>query len=204
MTRLPMFPLGNVVFPFTAVPLRVFEPRYQALLDLVLAGDRRFGIVLIERGFEVGGGDHRFDAGTMVEVVASQDLDDGHRAIVVAGIQPIRVTRWLEDDPHPWAEVAMVELSAAPDSGRLEEASRRLERVLTLASELGADVFDGLDLEVSDDPLAAAYQLAALTPTTPLDHQRLIESPDATTMLELMAGFLDEQAEMLQARLAGG
>jgi uncharacterized protein len=38
----------------------VFEPRYQALLDLVLAGDRRFGIVLIERGFEVGGGDHRF------------------------------------------------------------------------------------------------------------------------------------------------
>lgn len=204
MTRLPMFPLGNVVFPFTAVPLRVFEPRYQALLDLVLAGDRRFGIVLIERGFEVGGGDHRFDTGTLVEVVGSQDLDDGHRAIVVAGIQPIRVTRWFDDDPHPWAEVELVELSAAPDAGRVEEASLRLERVLTLASELGADVFGSLDLEVSDDPLAAAYQLAALTPTTSLDHQRLIESADATTMLGLMTGFLDEQAEMLQARLAGG
>jgi uncharacterized protein len=204
MIRLPMFPLGNVVFPFTAVPLRVFEHRYRALLDLVLAGDRRFGIVLIERGFEVGGGDQRFDTGTLVEVVASQDLDDGHRAIVVAGIQPIRVARWLDDDPHPWAEVEPVELSVPPERARIDEVAKSLERVITLASELGADVFAGLDLEVSEDPLAASFQLAALTPTTSLDHQRLIEAPDASSMLALMAEFLDEQGELLQARLAGG
>ncbi len=61
--RLPMFPLGTVVFPYTAVPLRVFEPRYQHLLDDVLGGDRSFGSVLIERGSEVGGGDARFEVG---------------------------------------------------------------------------------------------------------------------------------------------
>ena len=50
MKSLAMFPLGSVVFPFTAVPLRVFEPRYQHLLDDVLNGDRTFGSVLIEKG----------------------------------------------------------------------------------------------------------------------------------------------------------
>jgi Lon protease-like protein len=202
--RLPMFPLGTVVFPYTAVPLRVFEPRYQTLVDRVLAGDRRFGIVLIERGFEVGGGDKRFDTGTLVEVVAVEDLQDGHRAIVVAGLEAIRVTAWLEDDPHPWADVEVSEMSGAPTVDQISGARRALERVLMLASELGADVFTGLDLDLSDDPLAAAYQLAALMPTTPMDHQRLIEADDVVGMITLMRGFLEDQAELLQARLAGG
>jgi uncharacterized protein len=198
-----MFPLGSVMFPFTAVPLRVFEPRYQALIDRVMDGDRRFGIVLIERGFEVGGGDQRFDTGTLVEAIAVQELEGGHRAVMVAGIQPIRVVKWLEDDPHPWAEVELVDLGEPPPVELLASTRRELERVLTLASELGADVFSNVDLEVAEDPLAAAYQLAALTPTTTFDHQRLIESPDATEMLNSMSQFLAEQAEILTARLSG-
>lgn len=204
MTPLPMFPLGNVVFPFTAVPLRVFEERYQALLDRVLAGDRRFGIVLIERGFEVGGGDVRFDTGTLCEVLAVEDLEGGHRAVLVAGIQPLRVLRWLEDDPHPWAEVEPIQIMGEPGSSRIAEAGRELERVLTLASELGADVFSGLDLEVADDPVAAAFQLAALAPSTPLDHQRLLEANDVPAMVEMLIDILGDQSELLQIRLAGG
>ena len=60
MIGVPMFPLGSVLFPHALLPLRIFEPRYQALLDSCLAGDGRFGVVLIERGFEVGGGEDRF------------------------------------------------------------------------------------------------------------------------------------------------
>lgn len=56
---LPMFPLGSVLLPGSPLPLQVFEPRYRAMLDDCLAGDQRFGVVLIERGFEVGGGEQR-------------------------------------------------------------------------------------------------------------------------------------------------
>ena len=63
-TRLPMFPLSAVLFPHASMPLHVFEPRYRELLRDCLAGDARFGIVLIERGSEVGGGDERSDSGT--------------------------------------------------------------------------------------------------------------------------------------------
>ncbi len=62
-TRLPMFPLSAVLFPYASMPLHVFEPRYRALMRDCLAGDPRFGVVLIERGSEVGGGDQRSSRG---------------------------------------------------------------------------------------------------------------------------------------------
>ena len=56
---LPMFPLGCVLFPHAHLPLHVFEPRYRTLTRDCLRTDREFGVVLIERGSEVGGGDSR-------------------------------------------------------------------------------------------------------------------------------------------------
>src|SRR2546430_9614094 len=73
---LPMFPLGNVLFPHAQLPLHVFEPRYRALAETCLAGDGEFGVVLIDRGSEVGGGDTRFSIGTFARIVASGRVPD--------------------------------------------------------------------------------------------------------------------------------
>lgn len=196
-----MFPLGSVVFPFTGVTLRVFEPRYQALLDRVADDDGRFGIVLIERGFEVGGGDVRFDSGTLVEVMYVRELPEGHKAVALAGVGRIAVSRWLADDPHPWAEVRQIPFGAPPPIEQIDRFSASLDRVMALASELGVDVFSRADLEVADDPLAAAYQLAALSPLTPLDQQKLVDEDDPSTMVDLACSMLADQAELLEARL---
>ena len=53
MDVLPMFPLGTVLLPGQPLPLQVFEPRYLAMLRDVAEGEGRFGVVLIERGFEL-------------------------------------------------------------------------------------------------------------------------------------------------------
>jgi hypothetical protein len=76
--------------------------------------------------------------------------------------------------------------------------------VFTLASELGADVLTGTDLEVSDDPLAAAYQLAAMAPLAELDDQTLLGIDDASEMVERACVMLAEQAETLAAQLGSG
>ena len=76
-TRLPMFPLSAVLFPHAPMPLHVFEPRYRALMRDCLAGDARFGIVLIERGSEVGGGDERSALGTRGVITKAVELPDG-------------------------------------------------------------------------------------------------------------------------------
>jgi uncharacterized protein len=200
-----MFPLGSVVFPYTAVPLRVFEPRYQHLLDDVLASDRRFGSVLIERGPEVGGGDQRFDVGALVTVTGVSRLpQEGHRLVVVTGSGRIRVTRWLPDDPYPQAEVERYEDEAetVPD-GLVDEIRGGIRRVLALASELGADT-GPITAELADDPLVASYQAAALTPVTPLDAHRLLAAPGPATRLRACGEMLDESGRMLTRRLQEG
>src|SRR3954469_4555233 len=94
----PMFPLGIVLFPHAVLPLHVFEPRYRAMTRAVLAGDQEFGVVLIERGSEVGGGDVRFRVGTIAHVVQASELSDGRFALAVVGVSRFRVEQWLPDD----------------------------------------------------------------------------------------------------------
>jgi uncharacterized protein len=200
--RLRMFPLGSVVFPYSGVPLRVFEPRYLTLVDSVLSEDASFGTVLIERGFEVGGGDVRTAIGTRLRVLAHQDLEGGHRAIVAAGIERIRVVEWLEDDPHPWAIVETMH-EAAGDVGSLcSDVRARLEKLLAMASELGADTAD-IDLDVGDDPVAASYQLSALIPVTPLDSYALLAAAGPRERFECAIAMLDDQIELIRLQLSG-
>jgi Lon protease-like protein len=200
-----MFPLGSVIFPYSAVPLRIFEPRYLALLETVTSGTGEFGSVLIERGLEVGGGDQRFGIGTRLRIIGSSDLEGGHKAIVVAGTERIRVTEWLPDDPHPWAMVETVpDVTERFDVTELiDQVSSRLQTVMALASELGADTAE-LDLTVAEDPVAASFQLAALAPVTPLDSYEMLAAASIDERLELAERFLDERIDMIRAELAGG
>lgn len=111
----PMFPLGTVLVPGTALPLHVFEPRYRRMIDDCLAGDGTFGVVLIERGSEVGGGDVRTDVGTLASIAEAEPLPDGRWMLVARGLHRIRVERWLPDDPYPRAEI--VDWPDGPDGG---------------------------------------------------------------------------------------
>ena len=101
--ELPMFPLGSVLLPSTAISLHIFEPRYRALARHCVDGDGRLGVVLIERGSEVGGGDVRFDVGTRARIVDAEELDDGRWVMAVVGEARVRIQRWLPDDQYPWA-----------------------------------------------------------------------------------------------------
>lgn len=196
-----MFPLGGVHFPHTVIPLRVFEPRYRQLVDEVLDSGERFGVVLIERGFEVGGGDTRFDTGTAAEIVETAPLDDDAIAVVARGVGRVRIDEWLDDDPYPRALVTALEEPAGPDPNPVE-ARRGLTRLRALLSELGADMGSWED-ELPSDPIVASYHLAALSPVGPLDAQELLAAPDATARLRMVEAFCADLVELAQAQLGG-
>ncbi len=104
MAATPMFPLEVAMLPGEELPLRIFEPRYTALVSDCLAGDPVFGVVLIAAGREVGGGEARHDVGALARIVEHADLgradDIGCAASSVSGS---RVTEWLDDAPYPRA-----------------------------------------------------------------------------------------------------
>jgi Lon protease-like protein len=200
---LAMFPLGSVLFPNAVLPLHVFEPRYRELTERCLAGDREFGVVLIERGHEVGGGDTRFDVGTVARIVQAGQLEDGRWVLVNVGTDRLRVLEWLTDDPYPLARVERLEDTTT--SGSLDlvsDVGALLRRALAMHVELG-DLAAPLDVQLDDDPQLASYQAASLAPVGPLDAQHLLEIDDAGERLERLQEILTEECAVLELRLSG-
>jgi len=127
-----MFPLGMVLFPGQILPLHVFEPRYRAMVQDCLAGDQHFGVVLIERGSEVGGQDVRTDVGTRARILESEELPDGRWVLATVGV-PI-----AEDPASGSFHIAALAPIGPLDQQRLLAAPGPLGR-LELATELLTD-----------------------------------------------------------------
>jgi len=204
METIPMFPLGSVLFPYAQLPLQVFEPRYRALVDDMLHGvvPPEFGVVLIERGHEVGGGETRFTIGTIARLVDVSTLPDGRSLLVAVGSDRIRVDRWLDDDPYPRAEVARVfdsDNEPVPTALRAD-TERELRRSLALAIELGVPVRADVDFSEPDD--VASFEVAAAAPIGPLDAMGVLELRSPADRFARLLALLREQSEMLEARLA--
>lgn len=205
MAVLPMFPLGSVLLPSLFLPLHVFEPRYRALVHECLLGDREFGVVLIERGSEVGGGDLRTRVGTVARILEAVELPDRRWAIGAVGDRRIRVVEWLDDDPYPRAEVADWPDPDADDvpGEAIEQTVALLRRVLARTAELG-DPAAPATQELADEPGLALFQAVAVSPFGPSDRQRLLEAPSAAERVELLDRLLREEDEFLLQRLALG
>lgn len=134
---LPMFPLGSVVFPTDPLPLHVFEPRYRKLVEDCVYADLPFGVVLIERGHEVGGGDVRGDAGVSVRIDRALPVPDGRYVLECTGVERIRVLEWLTDDPYPRARVEpWPDAALDPAETDLSTVRRRSERLFEILTEI--------------------------------------------------------------------
>lgn len=203
---LPMFPLSNVVFPYMLLPLHIFEERYRVLMsDLQDVFEPEFGVVLIERGWQVGGGEERADLGTVVRLLDSEQIEGGRWVAVTAGARRIRVTRWLPDSPYPMAEVEDVKDLEVSDEGEAlrEAAYYAVRKVAALQAELG-EPGAPLDFELADDPAIASYQACALSPIGPLDAQRLLVMDDPIARLWELTEMLRDQINYLEMQLATG
>ena len=198
MTVMPMFPLGSVLFPAMPTALRVFEERYIVMLSTILGDEPpEFGIVLIERGSEVGGGEQRFPIGTVAQITRVE-TSEGFIGLIAQGDRRIEVTAWLDDDPYPRAEVRPVDELVWDEQQRplLDRAEQLVRRTIAKASEFVEQQWPA-DIVLDDDPVRACWQLAGIAPLGPLDQVRLLR---ATTVVELLSGIIEATegaAEML-------
>ncbi len=213
MPVMPMFPLSTVLMPAMPLSLRIFEERYLKLLgDLMLDENPEFGVVLIERGAEIGGGEKRLGIGTLASVTDIGTLDQFY-GLESTGTQRFRVNAWLPDDPYPMADIDFIpdlvwNDSLMPARVHLETKVRNL---LAFASEFG-DLQYGPETEISDDPMDACWQLAGMLPVGGLDQVDLLQSQSADELisrtydlvisldeaLKNMAGDLGDSLEDLQ------
>ena len=204
---MPMFPLGSVLMPAMPLPLRIFEPRYLKLLGDLMASEKpEFGVVLIERGDEVGGGEKRMALGTIASVINIGTTEEFY-GLESVGTQRFRVTNWLPDDPYPLAVIELI-----PDliwDERLLASKLKLEtkvrQLLAFASEFTNLQF-GAATALSDDPMEACWQLAGILPIGELDQLDLLSSESTEELIsrtneivstadQTLRSIMDQQGE---------
>ena len=182
--ELAMFPLGSVLFPGMPLQLRVFEPRYVAMLLSVLGpAEHEFGVVLIERGSEVGGGDVRFGVGTVARIV-SVEQTAGSIVLLATGAARFEVVRWLQDDEFPRALVRELPGLVFDEStpSELGSAEAVVRATIARASEF-VELCWPADIELSSELAQRIWQVAGIAPLNSLDQYTLLRSSTAPGLL---------------------
>ena len=205
MAVMPMFPLGATLLPGAVLPLQVFEPRYVTMVQEILADDvnpPEFGVTMIERGHEVGGGDARATIGTVARILDMQVAPDGRYAIVALGTERFRVVAWLPDDPFPVADVELwpdEESVHDVTASDIEGLHRRVRAINETVRSLG-DVAPPPDTEISEDPAMALYHLGSLSPLGAADRHRILAAPSLGERLTVLSSALDDAEAVLEFR----
>lgn len=202
--RLPLFPLGLVLFPGLVLPLHVFEERYRVLVRELLErpeDERAFGVVAIRQGREVGadGEQALHEVGCTAQLRRAEAYDDGRFDLVTTGVTRFRLQGLFHDRPYLVGEVDLLpDPLGEVDEAVLLGAAVRSAYVDYLAAleEAGADGVEAPDLPA--DNLVLSYLVAATVLIDLEDRQALLASPDAVTRLRSERALLRREARLLR------
>ncbi len=89
-----MFPLaGALLLPHGKLPLNIFEPRYKALVEDALAGQRLFGMIQPDGAAGQGDGPALYRVGCLGRLSSFSETGDGRYLIALTGLIRFRVRR---------------------------------------------------------------------------------------------------------------
>jgi Lon protease-like protein len=211
---LPMFPLEWVLLPGEELSLRIFELRYTVLVaELMRSAEPRFGVVLISRGREVGGGEKRCDVGAMATISECNELGSGRYTLRCRMGERIRVSDWLPDGPYPRATVAdWPDEPAEPISDRqFRESEDRIVALLErVAVARGSRFLPGRDTLLGrgrgrpwpDDPGKRLYALASRVPMGEADRYAVLSAPSAADRLAALSEAVENVAARVEFQLS--
>lgn len=206
MPRLPLFPLGTVLFPGARLPLQVFEARYVELLaDLsrLAPHERRFGVVAIRRGDEVG--DERRpeleSVGTAALLTSTAQGAGGPTGVVfvveAVGDHRFRVEQVDADDkPYLVGEVTWLEDAAAPADELAGAVGQAREAYAAFAlAATGRPLPDGA-VPADLSPAQLAYELAQAVRLPVQDRQAVLEGRGPAERLAIVSRLLRREATL--------
>jgi len=207
--ELAMFPLESALLPDQDLPLRIFEPRYSALVRDCLDSGDPFGVVLISRGREVGGGDSRCDVGILSRITECIDHGAGRYSLQCRTGERIRVREWLPDDPYPRATVTLwpdEPGDPVTEAQLLEVEDRVMALFERIADARGARLPDReVLLGYAGPDVNAGQRLFALASRIPIgtaDRYTVLSAPSAADRLAALSEAVDAVAAMVEFQLS--
>jgi uncharacterized protein len=208
--ELAMFPLEVALLPDQDLPLRIFEPRYVALVQHCVDSGDPFGVVLISRGREVGGDDSRCDVGVLSRITECVDQGANRYALSCRTGERIRVCQWLPDDPYPRATVQVWpdEPGDAVTSAQLRDVEDKVIGLFERIAEARGvvlpdrDVLLGYGETDADDAGQRLFTLASRIPLGAADRYSVLSAPSAADRLAVLSEAVVAVAEMVEFQLS--
>ena len=205
--RIPVFPLsGALLLPRAELPLNIFEPRYLAMVDDALSGDRIIGIVQPEdppdRSPRRGAVPPLFRTGCAGRLTAYTETSDDRMLITLTGIARFRIaTEHATTKPYRLVEP---DYAAFADDFVSNFGEDQVDRPALLkafrdfleAHNMGAD-WDEV-AQATSESLVNAFSI--LSPFSPIEKQALLEATD----LKARADMLIALTEISLGAQAGG
>ena len=208
--ELAMFPLEAALLPNQDLPLRIFEPRYSALVRHCIDSGDPFGVVLISRGREVGGGESRCDVGILSRITEYVDLGSGRYVLQCRTGERIRVCEWLPDDPYPratvrvWPDEPGEPVTDAQFLDLEDRVMALFERIATArgAARPAREMVLGYGEDDTGDAGQRLYALASRIPIGTADRYAVLSARSATDRLAALSEAVHSLAEMVEFQLS--
>ena len=202
LEEIPVLPLrGLVVFPQTAVPLTVGQPRSIRLVDDVVATENRvIGLFAAHNPEnESPNPDEIYKIGTLAQIHRLFRAPDGTIRLLVQGVRRIEVEEFTATEPYLKARIQDSPENLA-ESLEIEALSRM---VVDLFSRL-ADLVPGIPGELissalnMDDPLQLIYTVATYVRIDLKDQYHLLEIDSLEDKLRELMRILQKELEVLE------
>ena len=215
--ELPLFPLHTVLCPGVALPLKVFEERYRAMVKRCLELDEPFGVVLIRDGREVGAAATSIaTVGTIAEIREAAKYSDGRYDLLVVGTRRFRIESVaVGRQPYLVAEVTELDepVGDADRAGQMaSEVTQRFVRYLALLQPAEGEDADEIDVQVevdleeddSDDAEVLASGSGSDLGSGSDEEVRVTIPDDPTVLSYLLSGIIQVDQPRRQALLEAG
>lgn len=185
--RLPLFPLGSVLFPGGTIKLRIFEQRYLDMIRDCARDASCFGVCLVLNSDDAGAPAVPSAIGTRARITDFYTLPDGLLGITAQGEQRFHVDRIaVRDNGLIVGDVRWLGEVAEPVPPQHGLMATMLENLLRQFDELPPDA------RMLDDAAWVGWRLAEMLPLDPRDRQFLLQMDDAVDRLDQLAQWLPQ------------
>ena len=202
--QLAILPLrGVVVYPLTAVPLTVGQPRSVKLVDDAAAGQRIIGLVASTNPeLETPGPADLYRVGTAAVVHRLFRAPDGTIRLLVQGLARFRLVEFIQEEPYLKATIELApETVATPENNLEVEALMRnlgdqFQKLGELVPSMPAELLTAaLSIE---DPRQFVYTIATYQRMDLADAQNLLERDSVVEKLHRLLTLLTKEVEVLE------
>ena len=201
-SHLPILPLrGVVVYPMTAMPLRVGQPRSIRLVDDAVSKKRLIGLVTSrDPDLETPGPDDIYRIGTVAAVQRLFKSQDGTITLIAHGLLRIKIEEFTSETPYLTARVSTIP-EITDTSSEIEALRRNIVDGFRRLNELSPTVAEEMLTVISDmeDPLQLVYNIADQVKRMDLeDAQGLLELDRVSEKMHRLLGLLTKEVEVLE------